>query len=150
MSDLQISLLVAGALVIAGVYLFNIWQERQFRRRSEHAFAREHEDVLLQGAAAQEKAAGARVEPKLQVTASTATIAPRIPVKSPPVIAIDPVIDYVVEVLIPDADDGAELHAQLLALAAGWGKPVLVAGYAAASGEWHAAGIGGGARSSQL
>ena len=40
--------------------------------------------------------------------------------------------------------DGADLHAELLALAAGWGKPVLVAGYDPASGEWHAAGAGNG------
>jgi FtsZ-interacting cell division protein ZipA len=150
MSDLQISLLVIGALIVAGIYLFNTWQERQFRRRSEHAFAREHEDVLLQGAATQEQPSGERVEPKLQVTASTAAIAARIPVKASPAVAIDPVIDYVVEVIILDAADGAELHAELLALSAGWSKPVLVEGYAAASGEWQAAGIGGGARSSQL
>ena len=47
MSDLQISLLVVGALVVIGVYFFNWWQERQFHRRAEQAFAREHEDVLL-------------------------------------------------------------------------------------------------------
>lgn len=151
MSDLQISLLVAGALVVAGVYLFNVWQERQFRRRAEHAFAREHEDVLLQGAATQGKAAGERLEPKLEVTASTgAQAAARLPLKAGPAIAIDPVIDYVVEVTLPDAADGAELHAELVALSVGWGKPVLVAAYAAAGGEWQAAGIDGGARSSQL
>src|SRR6266404_407305 len=147
MSDLQISLLVAGALVVAGVYLFNVWQERQFRRRAEHAFAREHEDVLLQSAATQEKVAGERLEPKLEVTASSGALAAaRLPVKARPEMAIDPVIDYVVEVTLPDAADGAELHAELIALSVGWGKPVLVAAYAAAGGEWQAAGIDGGAR----
>ena len=34
MSDLQISLLAIGACVVAGVYAFNLWQERQFRRRN--------------------------------------------------------------------------------------------------------------------
>jgi FtsZ-interacting cell division protein ZipA len=151
MSDLQISLLAAGAVVVAGVYLFNVWQERQFRRRSEQAFARKHEDVLLQGAATQEKAAAERVEPKLEVTAPSATPAgPRVPVKAHTPLAIDPVIDYVIEVTLPDAADGAELHTELIALSVGWGKPVLVAAYAAAGGEWQPAGIDGGGRSSQL
>src|SRR5258705_9945734 len=106
MSDLQISLLVAGAVVVAGVYLFNVWQERQFRRRAEHAFAREHEDVLLQGAATQDKAAGERLEPMLEVTASGAALAgARLPVKARPAMAIGPVIDYVGEGTLADAAD---------------------------------------------
>jgi FtsZ-interacting cell division protein ZipA len=49
MSDLQIGLLVVGVFVVAGVYLFGLWQERELRRKTEQAFAHEHEDVLLQG-----------------------------------------------------------------------------------------------------
>lgn len=33
---------------MASVYGFNRWQERKYRRRTEEAFAAEHEDVLLQ------------------------------------------------------------------------------------------------------
>lgn len=48
MSNLQISLLGIGAVVIAGVYAFNKLQERKYRRLSEKHFESEFEDVLLQ------------------------------------------------------------------------------------------------------
>lgn len=150
MSDLQISLLVIGAFVVAGVYLFNVWQERQLRRRAEQAFAREHDDVLLQDTAVREDIPAGRVEPKLQVAAPMAPVRTRAPVRAPELTVVDPVIDYVVEVSIPAEADGADLHEELLALAAGWGKPVQVAGYDPASGEWQAAGIRGSARFSQI
>ncbi|MBI4190547.1 MAG: cell division protein FtsZ [Betaproteobacteria bacterium] len=150
MSDLQISLLGIGACVVAGVYLFNRWQERQFRRRSERAFAREHDDVLLQGAAAQDRDPGERAEPRISVEPARAPAAVRTAPRTPEATVVDPVIDYVVEVSMQSAVDGADLHEQLLALAAGWGKPVLVAGYDPASGEWRAAGIGSGKQYPQL
>lgn len=49
MSDLQLSLLVLGALVIGGVYLFNRVQERRYRTQAEEVFRRDHPDVLLEG-----------------------------------------------------------------------------------------------------
>jgi len=150
MSDLQISLLVIGAFFVAGVYFFNAWQERQLRRRTEQAFAREHDDVLLHGAAVQETVPAGRVEPKLPVAASASPASVRAPVRAPLVTIIDPVIDYVVDVNIQDAADGGDLCEELLALTAGWGKPVQIAGYDPTSGEWQAAGIPGGVRFSQL
>jgi FtsZ-interacting cell division protein ZipA len=47
MSDLQISLLAIGAVVIAGVYLFNLLQERKYRRHAEQHFKSQHADVLV-------------------------------------------------------------------------------------------------------
>lgn len=47
MNELQVSLLVIGFLVIAGVYGFNRIQERKHRRIAEEAFPSGHEDVLL-------------------------------------------------------------------------------------------------------
>lgn len=150
MSDLQISLLVIGAFVVAGVYLFNVWQERQLRRRAEQAFAREHDDVLLQDKGAGEKVPAGRVEPSLQIDASEVPTPVRAPAVVPAETVIDPVIDYVVDVSIPSATDGVDLHEELLALAAAWGKPVQVAGYEPASGEWQRAGLRGGPRFLQL
>ena len=49
MSELQISLLVIGFLVVVGVYGFNRFQEWKYRRRAEKAFPSGHKDVLLQG-----------------------------------------------------------------------------------------------------
>ena len=133
MSDLQISLLAIGALVIAGVFLLNGWQERQFRRRAERAFAREHDDVLLQEAPAQGEIPSERVEPTLKPEATP--IPERAARSIPSATLVDPLIDYVVEVSIPAPTDGADLHEELLTLAGGWGKPVLIAGYDPLSGE---------------
>lgn len=142
MSDLQTSLLVIGGITVAGVYLFNWWQERQFRRRSEQAFAREHEDVLLERSPARDAGPAMRVEPKMPADPAVLPGAVRTAVRAPTSAVADPIIDYVVEVSLRFAVDGMELHEELLALAAGWGKPVLVAGYDRDSGEWHAGGSG--------
>ncbi|MDP3482737.1 MAG: cell division protein ZipA C-terminal FtsZ-binding domain-containing protein, partial [Sulfuricella sp.] len=47
MNELQISLLAIGLLVVAGVYGFNRFQERKYRRNAEKAFPARREDVLL-------------------------------------------------------------------------------------------------------
>lgn len=49
MSELQISLLAIGLLIVAGVYGFNRFQERKYRRIAEKAFPSRREDVLLDG-----------------------------------------------------------------------------------------------------
>jgi len=148
MGDLQISLLVIGVLAVVAVYLFNWWQERQFRRRSEQAFAHEHEDVLLEEVPARDADLVERMEPKMPAESAARAGAVRTVAKAPTSTVPDPIIDYVVEVSLRTATDGMELHEELLALAAGWGKPVLAAGYDRASDAWHAA--GGGKQYSQL
>lgn len=47
MSNLQLSLLAIGALVIAAVYAFNWFQERKYRRIADTHFKSRHEDVLI-------------------------------------------------------------------------------------------------------
>jgi len=66
MSELQIGLLVAGAVVVAAVFLYNKWQERRYRREAEAGFASQREDVLMRsgGGAGQGTAPGLeRLEP---------------------------------------------------------------------------------------
>jgi FtsZ-interacting cell division protein ZipA len=46
-SELQISLIAIGFVVVIGVIFFNWMQQRRYRRGAEEAFARKHEDVLL-------------------------------------------------------------------------------------------------------
>lgn len=65
MSDLQISLLAIGVVVIAGVYLFNLMVERGYRRRAEASFKSAHSDVLLEVPVAG-RAAPERVEPRIE------------------------------------------------------------------------------------
>lgn len=47
MSDLQLSLLALGAVIIAGVILFNWWQERRFMQESLRRFEGVPDDVLM-------------------------------------------------------------------------------------------------------
>lgn len=141
MSDLQISLMAIGAVVIAAVWAFNSWQERQLRRRTEQAFAREHPDVLLERS---EPAELQRIEPGFNVNAEPA-MAPApapVPVSNPtpvslPPLQIDPVIDFVVEVhLAAASEEAAALREELRALLGDAGKTVLAEGYVESSGDW--------------
>ncbi|MDE2429842.1 MAG: cell division protein, partial [Burkholderiales bacterium] len=47
MTDLQISLLAIGGTLVAGVLIYNKWQEHKAKKAVENAFADGHEDVLL-------------------------------------------------------------------------------------------------------
>src|SRR3954468_12658625 len=137
MSDLQTALVTIGACVVAGVYAFNRWQERQFRRRTELAFERQHDDVLMPAAVAANALSPqaepeARIEPRLDAGAAPAPAAvPAIPpvtepatLRANPLREIDSVIDFAVEVELPEPVSAAELMDELNQLASGWDKPV--------------------------
>jgi FtsZ-interacting cell division protein ZipA len=47
MSDLQLSLLALGAVIIAAVILFNWWQERRFMQESIRRFEQPVDDILM-------------------------------------------------------------------------------------------------------
>src|ERR1044071_7925121 len=68
MSDLQAGLLAIGIVVVAGVYLFNLLQERRYRRKSEEGFKQEHEDVLF-SASPSAAGDGPRIEPQIGTAA---------------------------------------------------------------------------------
>src|SRR5690242_20679019 len=135
MSDLQVSLLIIGAIVVGGVTAFNWFQQWRLRRRLEEAFGDKHEDVLLREAPPRE-AGAERVEPQLDpqhrriepeltaepelaVEAPPAPPAPPAPVYNlPEVPGFDPVIDYVaaIDAAEPISAAGlAELHTKAAA-----------------------------------
>lgn len=47
MTDLQISLLAIGGTLVAGVLIFNKWQEYKAKKTVENAFGEGHDDVLM-------------------------------------------------------------------------------------------------------
>lgn len=47
MNDLQISLISASAVFVAGVFAYNKWQEHKAKKSVERAFSSEHDDVLM-------------------------------------------------------------------------------------------------------
>jgi ZipA, C-terminal FtsZ-binding domain len=63
MSELQISLIAIGIIVVMGVVFFNWMQQRRYRRGAEEAFGPKHEDVLLREAISGEQ--NERIEPQL-------------------------------------------------------------------------------------
>jgi FtsZ-interacting cell division protein ZipA len=67
MSELQISLIAIGFVVIMAVVLFNWMQHRRYRQSAEQAFGQKPEDVLLgTGASAGSSVeSGERIEPQL-------------------------------------------------------------------------------------
>ncbi len=141
MSDLQISLLIIGAVVIGGVYLFNWFQERRLRRKLEQAFDSEHDDVLLGTAAPGE----VKVEPQMRdaAAAGAETAARGAPVRQsheavpPPALGFDDTIDFVAAI-DADAPISSAVVDELLGRIVACGKPCHGAGFSASTGEWEA------------
>jgi FtsZ-interacting cell division protein ZipA len=67
MSELQISLIAIGIVVIMAVLLFNWMQQRRYRRSAEQAFGQKPEDVLLRPdmSVGTSVGDGERIEPQL-------------------------------------------------------------------------------------
>ncbi len=66
MSDLQISLIIIGAVIIVGVAVFNWVQQLRYRNKMQASFDQEHEDVLLETDKVIKK--NERIEPQLKKT----------------------------------------------------------------------------------
>lgn len=69
MTDLQLSLIALGGIVVVGVVFYNKWQERKARKSLENAFSSLYDDVLMEPEAGELPAVAAapevveRVEP---------------------------------------------------------------------------------------
>lgn len=133
MSDLQLALLAVGALVVAGVYGFNVWQQRRLRRDTEQAFRDKPEDTLLAAGGAPAAAGAERIEPTFRAPATPAA-APA-PGGSSGQELPDPDIDYVAEIR-PAQAVRAEALSQAFSRRMEFGKPVRWFGLEAASGQW--------------
>jgi hypothetical protein len=142
MSDLQLSLLAIGAVVVGAVYCYNWMQERGLRRRMQQAFGAAHEDVLLKGGVESALADG-RLEPQLVPRElSAGRHEPGSDRGSEPgseheasTSGFDAVLDYVAEI-DSDAPISDALIGELTGRVAACGKPVHVTGLDARSGAW--------------
>lgn len=94
MTDLQFGLAVVGIVVVAGVVVYNRWQERSVRRQAERAFGSGHADVLL-GDERREPTLEPRREPTLEPQRPPSPAAP-----APAVVPAERV-DYVMELTLP-------------------------------------------------
>jgi hypothetical protein len=140
MSDLQLSLLAIGAVVVAAVYGYNRIQERGLRRRMQQAFGAAHDDVLLKGA--MEPAADGRLEPQLSAGPPAAGDGDAAGVQAR---EFDAVLDYVAEIEA-DGPISDSVVGELAGRVAACGKPVRITGLDARSGVWEEVARGRGGR----
>ena len=108
MSDLQIGLLGIGALVVAGVLVYNRVQERNARRAAERAFGSSHADALMQAPAATADPAIGGSAPR----AAARSEPPKPAQEAQP----DPSIDYVIELSLPRPAPAHEIRDQWAAI----------------------------------
>ena len=148
MSDLQLSLLVIGAVVVGAVYLYNWLQERSLQRRLQQAFGAAHEDVLLKVGAGTAAPDGRR-EPQFAPADAAGGEAADEPAAAPAATGFDAVLDYVAEIngSGPVADG---LVGELSSKIASCGKPARITGFDPRSGAWEEFTRGAGGRYTRL
>ncbi len=146
MSDLQISLLGIGVVVVIAVVLYNGYQQRRLRQRLGEAFGEPREDVLLEQR--REPVPAARIEPQMDAAPAPAASAhtplpaaqppsaPREPPDAPPAVAnIDEAIDCVA-MLGSDTPLTSAQVAEVLSGVASCGRSWRAAGFNSGSGRW--------------
>jgi hypothetical protein len=148
MSDLQLSLLMIGAVVVGAVFIYNWVQERSLRRRLQQSFGEAHDDVLLK--AGLDAAVGdGRLEPQLAAGAP----AYRPEVAGAPAdetaAGFDEVLDYVAEITA-EATISDALIAELISRIASCGKPAHARGFDPQRGAWEDIVRGSGGRYRRL
>ncbi|MGH8671901.1 MAG: cell division protein ZipA C-terminal FtsZ-binding domain-containing protein [Burkholderiales bacterium] len=138
MSELQLSLLAVGLLVVGGVVVFNRIQERNFRRRSEQHFQASHDDVLLNTGAANSDDEAAP-EPHEETAGSDETDAEQARERPRSVPSMpDDTIDFAVKLYSLRGVPGAEVCGQLRSFE-GISKPLRGLVYDSARGAWEEA-----------
>ncbi|WP_454689325.1 cell division protein ZipA C-terminal FtsZ-binding domain-containing protein [Achromobacter aloeverae] len=147
MSDLQIGLIVVGALLILMVLGFNWWQDRRVRRKMQAHFPTNEHDPLLGAGdppavrggdapredAARDAPAAARREPGLgkrepSVGESGARAAPAPAGESDDAEEADPATEVVIEVAFAEPVRGADLQSGLQGLRSAGRKPIRIFG----------------------
>ncbi len=145
MSKLQVALILIGALFVVGMVLFNWWQQRSHRRRTESLFESKHDDVLLddfkpvsiEGGRVEHKLVDIGDEDPLEESVLIDDFAEEIesgPAASPLHFA-DAEIDYIAEIQTNVAI-GAEEMAEVFRRKYDFGKRVGVYGLNIDSGCW--------------
>ena len=163
MSDLQVSLLIIGAVVVGGVTAFNWFQQWRLRRKLEQSFGDKPEDVLLRETKPREPVS--RVEPQLNTPplqdegpdAFDTVVPPEDPFATrseparalPDVPGFDASIDYITAVDAAEPISAAGL-AELHTRAAAAGRRFRVMGFNEELGEWEEAGRLSGGRYAHL
>ncbi|MBX3670509.1 MAG: ZipA [Rhodocyclaceae bacterium] len=123
LTDLQTGLIALGAAGIAGVLVYNKWQERKHRRHAEKVFGRDHADVLIDGAPERrEPVLGDAGDAAVEAAAAPAAAEPALPV--PEFDLADAKTETVVAVTLSEPLPGGELVRRIAPLFEPAHKPV--------------------------
>lgn len=132
MSELQLGLLAIGAVVVAGVFFYNKWQEARYRREVQAGFGSRHDDVLmgLKGGAreADRTAHAGYAEPALGTLEGEAAEAPRA--------GLSEILDFIVPIETPEEVSGAAAGGAAAAVLGRSSKSVLWEGFDAEQNRW--------------
>jgi len=136
MSELQLSLLGIGALVVVGVVVYNKLQEARLKRQSEEAFGSRHDDVLLGAQVASGRAGGSadRIEPVLSGAPASA---------SPTGGMLDPGIDFIATLQAHELVAGEAISAAIVDSLGSTAKTVGWEGYNRQTATWEPLAAGG-------
>jgi hypothetical protein len=145
MSELQLSLLVLGAVAIAAIIAFNVWQERRARKRAEKAFGGTAGDALFEEVPVRREptlgpvAERDREEPVLVRAEGPASTVPPEELEAPggPTAEVSSRVDTVAVILADDPVMSEQLAALQGALAA-HSTPVHIEGIV--DEQWHPVG----------
>jgi hypothetical protein len=142
MSELQISLLVIGIVVVLAVYVYSWWQQRKHRLRFSAAFKQAHEDALYRMTTEKpvgEELTGMQLEQPLPVDSLPGeplpAEPPRVPSTDGVCALLDAATDYIA-VLTFDVPAGADSLALLWQKRFDFGKSVHACGLNATTGAW--------------
>lgn len=136
MSELQISLFGIGIAVVLTIYIYNWWQQRQYRRKFGAAFKHRHEDALYRSAVEMptEELLVEKMEQAVPISILPNESQHVYPVDAMCVL-LDEDTDYIA-VISPKSPAGANALTLLWQQRFDFGKSVHVCGLSAASGEW--------------
>jgi len=127
MSDLQISLILLGVVLILLVLLFNWWQDRRVRKQMLEQFPEREEDPLLGAAptlsmARREPGLGSVAEPT--IGAAEASGAAPLSENDDDPAEVDPATEVVIDISFAQPVPSEQLHAATHAIRKVGGKPV--------------------------
>lgn len=141
-NELQFGLIGLGVLAVAGVLIFNFWQERRARKHAEQAFRSTHHDVLLdeQGEPSIPPAPGGRMEPGLRREDSPA-VGPVVRVTAPAravqeASADDSLIECVVNIDAPAGVSASALFGAQLEVMSGFSRALRWSGWSETENRW--------------
>jgi FtsZ-interacting cell division protein ZipA len=136
MSELQISLLGIGVVVVLTIYIYNWWQQRQYRSKFGAAFKHRHEDALYHSTV--ETPTEELLVEKMEQSLPSSILSnesQRGHTVDAVCALLDEETDYIA-VISPKSPVGANALTLLWQQRFDFGKSIHVCGLSAASGEW--------------